>query len=282
MSYNIKIIGLLILFIGIIFLTSCNTNSSNYKNPNPPVTNEPINPLGQGPAPVNLSSNGGVLNPSDLGSAGNYVILTKAGITNVTGSSVVGNLGVSPVAATYITGFSLVADPSNVFSTSSSVTGKIYASDYSPPTPSNLTTAIGSMETAYGDAASRTSPNYTELATGNLGGLTLVPGLYKWSSSVIIPSNVTLSGGANDVWIFQIAGNLTMDSAMQVILSGGAVSKNVFWQVAGQVFMGTNSHFEGIMLCKTSVTLGTQSSIRGRIFSQTMVALDNNVVTESQ
>lgn len=268
------------LIIGMAFLASCDS-SIQHKSPLPPTVGNPQNPNGLGPAPVSLSADGGTLNQANLGSSGNYVILSKSGISNVTGSSIVGNIAASPVAASYITGFSLTADISNQFSTSNSVTGKVYAASYAAPTPANLTSAISSMETSYTDAAGRTNPNFNEFATGNLGGLTLAPGLYKWSTSVLIPTSVTLSGGANDVWIFQISGDVSIDAAQQVILSGGAQAKNVFWQVAGQVTMGSTSHFEGIILCKTSVVLNTQASMNGRIYAQTMVSLDNNNVVQS-
>src|SRR5256885_3380249 len=104
------------------------------------------------------------------------------------------------------------------------------------------------MQTAYTDAASRTTPDFLELGTGNIGGLTLVPGLYKWTSTVTIPANVTIAGGANDVWIFQTSGDLTMAAAKTVTLSGGASAKNIFWQIAGQATLGANSHFEGVIL----------------------------------
>src|SRR3954463_4389934 len=165
-------------------------------------SNNPRNTAGAGPAPVSLGSAGA------MGAAGSYVILAKAGITNVTGSHVTGDLGISPAAASFITGFSLVADATNTFSTSISVVGKVYAANYAVPSPSNLTAAIGAMETAYTDAAGRTDPDHTELGGGSLGGLTLAPGLYKWTTSVSIPTDTTLAGGASDVWIFQISGDL--------------------------------------------------------------------------
>jgi hypothetical protein len=235
-------------------------------------SNNPRNPSGAGPAPVSVGSAG-------LGAAGGYVILAKTGISNVTGSKVTGDMGLSPAAASFITGFSLVADPTNVFSSSSSVVGKVYAANYAVPSPSNLTTAVGSMETAYTDAAGRTSPDFNELATGNLGGLTLAPGLYKWTSSVTIPTDTTLSGGADDVWIFQISGDLTTAAATHVGLSNGAQAKNIFWQVAGQTTLGTTSHFEGIILSKTAITLKTGASMKGRALAQTLIALDDNAIT---
>jgi hypothetical protein len=118
-----------------------------------------------------------------------------------------------------------------------------------------------------------------ELGAGTLSGNTLTAGLYKWGGNVTVPTNITISGNANDVWIFQIAGNLTLSSAVNVILSGGAQSKNIFWQVAGDATFGTTSHFEGVVLCMTGVTLKTNASLHGRALAQTAVILDGNVVT---
>lgn len=239
------------------------------------------NPYGDGPSSVSLSSDGAYISAAnDLGSAGSYAIMAKTGISNVTGSSVTGHIAVSPAAASYITGFSLLMDASNEYSHSPSVVGFVYASDYASPTPSNLTTAIGSMEQSYTDAAGRVLPDYSELASGNLGGLTLAPGLYKWTNTVTIPTNVTLSGGPSDVWIFQISGDVVMDAGMSVILAGGAQAKNIFWQVAGQVTLGSTSHFEGIILCKTAITLQTNASMNGRAYAQTAVSLDNNIINQ--
>jgi len=96
--------------------------------------------------------------PVNLGTAGNYVILTKSGISTVPGSTITGNIGVSPINSTAITGFSLMLTAGSSFATSAQVTGDVYAPDYAAPTPANLTTAIGDMQTAYTDAAGRTSP----------------------------------------------------------------------------------------------------------------------------
>lgn len=237
---------------------------------------DPPNPAGAGPAPVVLGAS------TNLAAPGSYVLLAKTEITNVTGSSITGgNLGLSPAAATFVTGFSMTADPSNEFSTSASVVapGKIYAADYATPTPTNLTTAVLAMQSAYTDAAGRSPPDHLNVSSGNLGGLTLAPGLYRWGSTVTIPTAVTISGGANDVWIFQISNNLDLSSATNIVLSGGAQAKNVFWQVAGQVTIHANARFEGIILCKTAVTLQTTATLDGRAYAQTMIALDNNAVT---
>ena len=135
------------------------------------------------------------------------------------------------------------------------------------------------MDSAYTDAAGRPSPDFSEPGTGNLGGLTLVPGLYKWTNNVTIPTNVTIAGGPNDVWIFQISGNLTMSSAVKITLSGGALASNIFWQVAGEATLGTTAQFEGIILSMTGITFQTGASMDGRALAQTAVILDANAIT---
>ena len=218
--------------------------------------------------------------PVFLGSAVNYVILAKTGVSTVPDSVVTGDVALSPAAASFITGFSLTADSTNVFSTSTQVTGKIYAADYTDPTPINLTTAVLDMEAAVADAAGRPTPDFLELGTGAIGGMTLAPGLYKWTGTVTIPTNVTIMGSASDVWIFQISGDLTMASATNVFLSGGALAKNIFWQVAGTVAVGTTAHFEGIILSQTGITLETGSSMNGRALAQSAVTLQVATVTQ--
>jgi len=161
------------------------------------------------------------------------------------------------------------------------VTGRVYAPDYASPTPSNLTTAIGDMEIAYTDAAGRTNPNYTELYSGDLTGQTLIPGLYKWSTGVLISAaGVTIAGGVNDIWIFQISQNLTVADGAIITLSGGAKPYNIFWQVAGQTTIGTTAQFKGIILCQTLISLNTNASLNGRLLAQTAVTTDGNNVVE--
>jgi len=218
-------------------------------------------------------------NPVNLGTAKNYAILAESGISTVPTSAITGNLGISPAAATFITGFSLIADSTNVFSTSPQVTGKVYAADYAVPTPSVLTTAIADMQLAFTDAAGR-APNTTELGAGSIGGMNLAPGVYQWGTGLLIPTDVTLTGTASDVWIFQVAQNLTMSSGTKILLAGGAQSKNIFWQVAGLVDLGTTAHCEGVILTQTSVTLRTGASINGRLLAQTAVDLDGSSVVE--
>ncbi|MBF0370320.1 MAG: DUF3494 domain-containing protein [Magnetococcales bacterium] len=217
---------------------------------------------GEGPAPI------------DLGKAGNFAILSQTGITDVYRSAVVGDVGTSP-----ITGAALLLSCGEVV-------GKVYTVDSAGPSPcaindaNFLTGAIADMGYAYGDAKARLSPKAIELGAGEIGGLTITPGLYKWSSPVSISTDVTLSGGPDDVWILQVAGNLTQAGATRVTLAGGAKAKNIFWQVAGAVALGANAHFEGIILGKTLIAVNTKASVNGRLLAQTAVTLQMNAVSE--
>jgi hypothetical protein len=138
------------------------------------------------------------------------------------------------------------------------------------------------MLTAYNDAAGRTSPNFLNLGAGEIGGKTLVPGLYKWTTGVNVSTNVTLSGGATDVWIFQVAGTLNQANAVRMTLVNGALAKNIFWQVAGAVSIGTTAHFEGVLLAKTLIAVKTGASVNGRLLAQTAVTLQKNAITQSR
>ena len=229
-------------------------------------------PGGQGPAPVNLLS---VL-------TNNFAILTKAGITNVPTSAITGNIGSSPITA---------ASMDNV--TCAEMTGTIYGVDAAyvgsgdqscfagnPPAANKtlVDNAVLDMGTAYADAEGRT-PDYSEVGAGNIGGMTLPPATYKWSTGISILTDVTLNGGANDVWIFQIAQGITQASAARVILTGGALPKNVFWQSFGVVDIGSTAHMEGVILAQTAITLKTGASANSRLLAQTEVTLQQNAVT---
>ena len=229
--------------------------------PTTPGAGTGVGGAGKGPAPVNLQS------------AGNFAILAQSEITNVPTSVVTGDLGLSP------------ATGAGILVTCAQVTGVIYSVDATGPLPcritdaTRLTAAIGDKGFAYTDAAGR-APDFTELGAGNIGGLSLVPGTYKWSSQVIIPTNLTLTGGPNDVWIFQLAQGITVSSGVKIILAGGALSKNVFWQTFAAADLGTTSQFSGIILSQTSIAMKTGATINGRLFAGTAVTLDSNVVTQ--
>lgn len=215
----------------------------------------------------------------NLGTADDYVILAKSGISTVPESDITGDIAISPAAASSITGFSLTADASNEFATATQVSGKVYASNYSPPTPSLLTTAVGDMELGF-TAASGRAADVTELGAGDVSGMTLEAGVYKWSSGLMITSDVTLEGSSDDVWIFQIAQDLTVTSGANILLEGGAVPQNVFWQVSGRVDIGTTAHLEGVIMSQTAITMATGATINGRLLAQTAVELDSNTVTQ--
>lgn len=214
---------------------------------------------GKGPAPV------------IMGTAANFVILAQSTITNVPTSVITGNVGLSP------------ATGAGIGLTCAEVTGVIYSVDAAGPLPckvtdaTRLTAAISDMGTAYTNANSR-APDYTELGAGNIGGMTLAPATYKWGTGVLIPTDVTLKGGPNDVWIFQIAQGLTVSSGVQIILAGGALPQNVYWATFAAADIGTTSKFNGTILSQTSITTKTGATINGRLLAGTAVNLSQNTV----
>jgi len=248
----------------VLILAACSADApSGLQSPAsaPGSANRSSAQLGIGPAPVRL------------GTAGNFALLSKTGITDVYASAVTGDVGTSP-----ITGAALLLSCSEV-------TGRMFVVDAAGPAcaindATTLTAAVLDMETAYLDAEGRVSPDFTELGAGEIGGLTLTPGLYKWGTSLLITNDVTLSGGPNDVWIFQVAGTLDEGNAARVTLTGGALAKNIFWQVAGAVSIGTTAHFEGVVLGKTMVAVKTGASMNGRLLAQTAVTLQMNSITQ--
>jgi len=213
--------------------------------------------------------------PVLLGLAANFADLSKAGITDVPSSAIIGSIGASPISGAAIG------------VTCAEVTGTIFSVNAAGPAPCSvidpvmLTTAVSNMETAYTDAAGRPAgvgPNLN-LGAGTVAGQTLVPGTYTWGSNVTITTDLTLNGGPADVWIFQITGTLDLSPNMKVILTGGALPKNIFWQVAGAVTLFPGSHFEGNILAKTNIAMQTGASINGRLLAQTGVSLQQNAVT---
>ncbi|KAE9411399.1 ice-binding protein [Gymnopus androsaceus JB14] len=230
--------------------------------------------VGAAPGAINLGPA-----PIALGTAANFAILSETGVSTVPPSSITGNIGVSPISANALTGFSLTLASTGVFSTSNQVIGELFAATYAVPTPSTLTTAISNMQTAYTNANGLVNPGFINLAAGSIGGLVLTPALYKWTSAVGISSaGVTISGTSADVFVFQIAGTLTIAANARVTLVGGALASNIFWVVAGVVTVEAGAHIEGVILAKTAVTLETEATMNGRILAQTFVALQKATV----
>ena len=219
-----------------------------------------------------------------LGSAGNYAILAKTGVSTTGTTGVTGNVGLSPAAKDFLTGWNQADDVTNSFATSALVAapGKLYAANNTGgTTPADLTAAVGDMEIAYNAAMAKPAGTGSKLNLlgGTIAGQTLAPGVYTWGSAVSITTDLILNGSATDVWVFQVAGTLDMTAAKNVVLSGGALAKNVFWQTSGAVTIGANTKFKGIILGKTSITFGANSSIDGRLLAQSAVVLDATTVT---
>ena len=205
--------------------------------------------------------------------AGTFTILSKSGITDVAPSPIVGDVGTSPISGAAL----LLTCPE--------VTGRIVVVNAAGPAcaindATTLTAAVSDMEAAYTDAAGRTTPDFTELGAGQIGGLTLVPGLYKWGTNLSISTDVTLSGGPDAVWIFQVAGTLNQASGTRVTLSGGAQAKNIFWQVGDSVTIGTTAHLEGVVLGKALIAMNTGATATSRLLAQTAVTLQQSAITQ--
>jgi hypothetical protein len=203
--------------------------------------------------------------PVDLRSAAHFAILAASEISSTGGGIVEGDVGLSPTTGAAITGL-----------TTNRVTGIIYAVNAAGPTgsvmdPGLLVTAKVDLVTAYDDAAGRTPPDFVDPGSGNIGGMTLAPGLYKFTSSASITgSDVTLEGGANDVWIFQIGSTLTGGAdGRKVILAGGAQARNIFWQVGTSATLGTGCEFKGTLMAKVSITMDVGSTMEGRALAST-------------
>jgi hypothetical protein len=199
--------------------------------------------------------------PVNLGSTGHFTILAGAGITT-TGSGIInGDIGTSPIAG------------SAIHLTQAQVNGTIYAVDASGPAgsvvdPGLLTTAKGDLTIAYIDARDRTpvpTDDFLNPGAGNLGGLNLVPGLYKFTSTAYITgADATLTGGPDDVWIFQCASDLIVGNGIKVILAGGARAKNIYWQVGTSATIGTTAVFKGTILADQAIVMNTGSTMEGR------------------
>lgn len=218
----------------------------------------------------------------DLGTAKNYAILAESGISTTGTTSVTGNMGIFPLEATYITGFDLILTAGAAYSTSSLVTGKIYAPSYAVPTPANLNTAVNDMHTAF-TSANGLAVDVTEFLAGNLNGQTLTTGVYKWGTGLSITNGITLDGGGQDCakFVFIIGQDLTVADGAIITLTNGAKADNIFWVVAGsKAELGTTVQFQGNILSKTLISLNTGATVNGRLLAQTAVTLNAATVVK--
>nr|VFJ60388.1 MAG: Protein of unknown function (DUF3494) [Candidatus Kentron sp. DK] len=220
------------------------------------------------------------LEPVNLGSTAGFAIVAASGVTNVTPSAVTGNIGLSPGPGAHITGLG-----------PTEVRGTIYTTDATYPIanvavidPAGLAQVKTDLTNAYNDATNRTpvpTGTYLNPGAGNLGGLTLGPGLYKFTGAALLSgSDLTLNGTANDVWIFQIGTALTVANGMHVTLAGGARAANIFWRVGSSAALGVDSVMQGTILADQSITLATHATLNGRALARLAnVTLQMNTIT---
>jgi hypothetical protein len=254
----------------------------------------------------NTGANENLVNePINLGKAGNYAILAKAGITN-DGSTITGDIAVSPIAGTSMTGFNLPLTSPNGFkeSLSSGLYQKFYAPEYAPETAVELTTAVSDMLIAYNNAAGHavtpidpTNDGYSYINHGStpgelggeitlssqLGGLTLTPGVYEFGVDVKITNgDLTFDGAGvvDPVFIIKTTKNVVLAANKEVKLLNGALAENIFWQVAETVEVGAGAKMVGTLLVWTSVKFNANSQLEGRILAGTAVTLDQTTITD--
>jgi len=239
---------------------------------------------GGGPSAAGAVCTGAAADCVDLATAGSFVILSRSGITNTGthGTAITGNIGASPITAAAMDGV-FCSGPDEITGTIIGVdaaytgSGDVTCFAGTPADKTTVDNAVADAVLAFGLADAKTSTT-TNLGAGDITGLTIIPGVYDWTTGVVLNGNVTLSGTASDVWVFQIAGGLTVGNGSIVTLVG-ALPQNVFWRTAGVAALGTTADFKGIVLSDSSITLATGATVVGRLYAGTAVTLDANTVT---
>jgi hypothetical protein len=214
----------------------------------------------------------------NLGTAGYFVILGETGVSDVPTSAITGDVGLHPAAGSFLSTNLCSEVTGTIYVTSAQAGCAVLAS-------TRLGTAVGDMGTAYTNASAPNTPAGTggtnlNVGAGTLSGLTFVPGVYTWGTNVTITNDITISGTASDVWVFQVNGTLDIQANKKIILLGGALPQNIFWQVTGQTTLLAGSQFQGVILDQVGITMNAGATINGRLLSQSLVALNSNTITD--
>jgi hypothetical protein len=218
---------------------------------------------------------GGILvSPINLRSLATFVAVAGAGLTNSNSAGVTvlgGDVGLSPTATCLSDGL-----PCNPPAGAPTITGTLYAAD-----PGGIAAqAKADLVLAYVEATGK-PPGTLE---ADLSGLILVPGTYTSASTMMIAVNGTLTldggGDSNASWIFQIGSALTVNNGAQVLLINGAKAANVFWAIGSSSTLGSGVHFKGTVLAQSSNSVGTGSTVEGRLLCTTgQITLLSNTIT---
>ncbi len=217
----------------------------------------------------------------DLGTGGDLAVLTKSGISTVGATIIADHIGISPAIGNAFTGFSQTMYAGGEVATSDYVAGRMYVSDYANPTPDYVNTAISDQGTALTAAMSLTTDVIVDLCAGDISGMTLAPGLYKWGTGLLTASQgVTLEGGTNDTWVLQIPDDFTIENDAAITLAGGVLPENIFRVTSTQALFVSDVEFFGNVLPQTQISLTNGTTDYGRLLSQTAVTLDASTVTK--
>ena len=242
-------IAITLAIAAVILISGCakdNTNTSNAKI-----------------APVVIPTQTTIQTTVALAGAANLAVLAGSAITSTGATVITGDLGLSP-------GSSVGGFPPGILNGTKHINDVI------------ANQAKLDLTAAYNDAAGRTCTDIVTLS-GNIGGLTLTPGLYKSTSSLAVSSGdvpFDAKGNANAIFIIQIASTLTTTSGRKVILSGGALASNIFWQVGSSATFGTTSVFKGTVMAMQSITFNTGATLDGRALARIggVTMLGNTIV----
>jgi hypothetical protein len=243
-----KLVTAMVVMGSVVLFGACNNN-----DPAPSGKNTTV-------IPIQTTTQGTV----DLAGLSDIAVIAGSSITSTGATTITGDLGLSP-------GSSVGGFPPGILNGTLQINN-----DISNQAKLDLTAA-------YNDIAGRTSTDIVTLS-GNMGGLTLTPGLYKSTSSLAISSGdltFDAKGNADAVFIIQMATTLTTTSGRKVILSGGALASNIFWQVGSSATFGTTSVFKGTVMAMQSITFNTGATLDGRAYARTgAVTMAGNTIVK--